>query len=212
MARWVRSGRTLEIGGGTGGLSSFLPDVILTDIQFSTDIDLVADAQALPFKREAFDTIVMFDVLHHIEAPIRFLKCADETLKPGGRIVVVEPYLSPVSRFFYRHFHSEPFDESADPLDEPEHDPLRDPYHANQAIPTLLFGRDRRRLEQVLPALRVEHLERLSFIAFPLSGGYRPWSLIPESLIAPVLTLENFLAPALAPIMAFRMLGVIRKH
>ncbi len=45
---------------------------------------------------------------------------------------------------------------------------------SNQAIPTLLAGRDRRRLESQFPGLHVLHAETLSLFAYPLSGGFRP--------------------------------------
>jgi len=37
------------------------------------------------------------------------------------------------------------------------------------------------------------------------------WSLLPASLVNPLLRLENWLEPFLAPLMAFRLLGVIEK-
>ena len=66
-------------------------------------------------------------------------------LAPGGRIVMCEPYISPMSWPVYRFFHEEPLDLGVDPLalQGSAGDGARDPFDANQAIPTLLFGRER---------------------------------------------------------------------
>src|SRR5688572_22018819 len=84
-------GPTLEIGAGIGKLKERLPDVIASDIQFSPWLSLVADAQNLPFREGTFGNIVMIDVLHHVEFPLRFLHSAGKALRPGGRLVMVEP-------------------------------------------------------------------------------------------------------------------------
>jgi hypothetical protein len=48
--------------------------------------------------------------------------------------------------------------------------------------------------------------------AYPLSGGFKPWSLIPQALVRPVLALEDALLPVLGPVMGFRLLIVIEKQ
>ncbi|MEQ8660031.1 MAG: class I SAM-dependent methyltransferase [Gammaproteobacteria bacterium] len=212
MRAWVPPGPVLEVGGATGGVGAGLDDVVRTDIQRVAGVDVVADAHLLPFADASFNAIVMVDVLHHVEVPLRFLREARRVLRPGGRIVVVEPYLSPLSRLFYRHFHPEPFDEQVDPLQDACPTRGRDPYAANQATPGLLFGAARRRLPAAVPGLAVAHTECLSLLAYPLSGGYRPWSLVPTALVPAVLRLEDRLMPLLGPLAAFRLLGVIERR
>src|SRR6516164_6092142 len=67
-------GVTIELGGGIGQLKSFMPNAILSDIQKSPMIGVVADAQRLPFQSGAISNIVMLDVLHHIEFPTLFFE------------------------------------------------------------------------------------------------------------------------------------------
>lgn len=208
---WTPPGRVLEVGGATGGMASALGEVVRSDIQHSEGVDVVADAHRLPFAADSFDAIVMVDVLHHIEVPLRFLREARRVLRPGGRVVVVEPSLSTLSRVFYRYFHPEPFDEGVDPLADATPTIGRDPYEANQATPGLLFGAARGRLAQAVPGLSVVHVERLSLLAYPLSGGYRPWSLLPAALVPSLLRLEDRLMPWLGRLAAFRLLGVIER-
>ena len=58
----------------------------------------------------------MVDVLHHIESPLRLFAEAARVLRPGGRLIACEPAITPLSGLFYRRFHDEPVDMSADPL------------------------------------------------------------------------------------------------
>ena len=116
IAAWARAGATLELGGGSGNLKDHLVDIETTDIQHAPWLDAVADAQALPFRDEGFANVVMFDVLHHIERPRRFLAEVQRVLTPGGRLIVVEPDITPLSGLFYRLFHPEPVDMGEDPL------------------------------------------------------------------------------------------------
>jgi SAM-dependent methyltransferase len=206
-----RPGRTLEIGGGSGNLKGFAPAVVTTDILFAPWLDAVADAQALPFADASFDNIVLFDVLHHIEQPLRFLTEARRVLRDGGRIIMVEPAITPVSGIFYRNFHPEPVDMKADPLTPPRSEGPRDAFDANQAIPTLLFGRDRQRLAASLPGLGLVERRLIALFSYPLSGGFRPWSLLPAALVKPLLGVERVLEPVLGPLMAFRLIATLER-
>lgn len=214
MAALCKPGRTLEIGGGSGNLKAFAPDVVSTDILFADWLDAMCDAQRLPFADARIDNVVMMDVLHHLERPVRFLEEAARVLRGGGRVVMLEPGITPVSGLFYRFCHPEPVDMSADPMAEGPIDPARDPYDANQAIPTLLFGSGRRRaaFERRFPDLRVATVERLALVAYPLSGGFRPWSLVPAALVGPILALDGALAPLLGRLCGFRLLIVLEKR
>jgi SAM-dependent methyltransferase len=212
VAACADGGRTLEIGGGTGNLKAYLPGILTADIQFAPWLDLVADAHCLPFADRSFRNLVLFDVLHHLERPRLFLEEAARVLEPGGRIVACEPAITPLSYLFYKFLHPEEVRLGDDPLAAGGLSADRDPYDSNQAIPTRLFGRDRRHLEALVPALRAVACVKFSFLAYPLSGGFRPWSALPAALAAPLLKLERAIEPAFGPIAAFRLLGVIERQ
>jgi len=212
MMTSIAPGLTLEVGGGSGNFKSFAPDTVTTDIVSAPWIDVTCDAQRLPFADCTFANVVMVDVLHHIEFPVRALKEFDRVLKPGGRLVMCEPAITPVSWVFYKLLHPEPVDMSADPLQDGTISPDKDPFDSNQAIPTLLTGRDRLRLAQAVPGLALARLERFSFAAYPLSGGFRPWSLIPAFAVEPVLAAEWAMRRLFGPIAAFRLLAEYRKN
>ncbi len=215
IARACVVGPTLEIGGGSGNFKDHAPDVIATDIQAAPWLDAVCDAHALPFATGHFANLVLFDVLHHLARPRLFFGEAARVLAPAGRVVMVEPALSILSRPFYTHLHEEPVDMADDPLrsDPPRR---RDPYAANQAIPTLLFGplwgRHRARFAEACPAFAVRERRLLSLFAYPLTGGFRPWSLIPAAAVPAALRIEDALGPVLGPLCAFRMLVVLERQ
>ncbi|HWV54426.1 class I SAM-dependent methyltransferase [Pseudorhodoplanes sp.] len=211
MAAELTRGRTLEIGGGSGNFKAFAPDTLSSDIVPAPWLDLVCDAQRLPFASGSFDNVVMVDVLHHIEFPVRALREIVDVLRPGGRFIMCEPAITPVSGLFYRNFHPEPVDMTADPLADGKISPDKDPFDSNQAIPTLLTGRDRERLSKAIPELQLQSLGHFSFVAYPLSGGFRPWSLIPLSLAKSLLSIEWKLRKVFGRIAAFRLLAVYEK-
>lgn len=206
-------GRVLDIGGGTAHIKDFRPDIVSTDILSFPGIDVVADAHRLPFPGESFAGVVLLDVLHHLERPIEFLKEASRVLKPGGRLAMIEPAMTTLARRFYHHFHEEPVDMHADPFAPVAVNPDRDPFDANQAIPSLLFATApaRARVEQTIPSLRVTSVEWQSLFAYPMSGGFQKWSLIPSALVAPVLAFEKRIPAAIQKHLAFRMMIVLER-
>lgn len=208
IVAWCHPGPTLEVGSGIGSLKDRLPDVITTDITPEPWLDAAADAQALPFRDHAFTNLVLVDVIHHLEFPRRFLSEAVRVLRPGGRLIMLEPAITPASYVFYRLFHDEPVDMAADPLAEGRPNRRRDPSDANQAIPTLLFGRYRQTFDHLYPRLKLRHLGHLSLIAYPLSGGFRTWSLIPAAAAELCLRVERRVEPSLGRWLGFRLLAV----
>ena len=211
IAAACRSGVTIEIGSGIGNLKQRLGEVVSTDIQPAAWLDCVADAQRLPFAPESAANIVMVDVLHHLEFPLVFFREAARVLRPGGRVVMVEPAITWGSSLFYRLFHHEPVRSSVDVLSEGNPDPRRDPYASNQAIPTLLVSRQRERFHRLVPMLRIARVDWFAFAAYPLSGGFQPWRLVGKRLARHMLRLERVIEPALGRFMGFRMMLVVEK-
>jgi SAM-dependent methyltransferase len=206
------SGKTLEIGSGSGNLKEYMHEVVSTDIVPNSWLDVAADAQSLPFANESFANVVGIDVLHHIERPRRFLAEADRVLQPGGRLILIEPAITPGSWFFYHYVHPEPVVMDTDPLEDGLLDPDRQAFDANQAIPTLLFSRYRDQIEALFPLLKIKMSKHLSLFAYPLSGGFQPWSFIPTFAVNPVLRFENVVAPWLGRWIGFRLFIVVEKE
>jgi hypothetical protein len=126
---------------------------------------------------------------------------------------MVEPGMSMLARHFYDHFHEELVDLSTDPFSEERPQSGSDPWDSNQAIPSLIFARKggRHRFKEAVPLMRVVSAKWISLFAYPLSGGFKRWCLVPARLIQPLIKVEDVLVPVLGPICAFRHFIVIEK-
>ena len=75
----------------------------------------------------------------------------------------------------------------------------------------MLFDTESDHLEKEAPLLKTLHKSFLSLFAYPLSGGFRPWSLVPKGVTPPLLRIEERILPALGMWMAFRMFVVLER-
>lgn len=203
-------GTTLELGSGIGKLREAVPSAVLTDVEPTPWIDEAVDAQQLPYDDASAANIVLVDVLHHLPAPSRFFDEAVRVLRPGGRVVLVEPYCSPISYRLYRAFHHERTDLTVDPFGAGGLS-ASDPLDSNQALPTLLFFRNAGEFAHRWPDLQPIERRRFALLAYPLSGGWRRRGLLPCRLLRATLRAERALA-ALAPALAFRCLVVLERR
>jgi SAM-dependent methyltransferase len=208
------SGPVLDIGGGSAHVKEFRKEILSVDILPFPGIDVVCDAHELPFKDSEFAGIIMLDVLHHLERPVDFLAEAARILRPGGVLAMIEPGMTTLSYPFFRFMHQEPADLGVDPFNPiSQSDRDKDPWHSNQAIPTLLFARERNlaELSRRVPQLRLKKKEWLSFVAYPLSGGFKKWCLMPASMTERVVKLEDRLPEAVRRHAAFRLFTVLER-
>jgi SAM-dependent methyltransferase len=184
-------GTHLEIGSGGGFLKEVLPGVVTSEVRRMGEIDLVASAHALPFGSLSLSGIHLVDVLHHIPRPVLFFAEAARCLRPGGVIVLIEPWNTPWAAFVWRHFHHEPFDPLG-PWELPPGGPLS---AANSALPWILFGRDRARFEATFPELCVLETRAFMPVSYLVSGGVSLRSMAPGLAYAPLRFAEWTLGP-----------------
>ena len=87
----------LEVGSGSGLLKDLMPEVVLSDTVELPWIDRIVNCLDMPFNDEEMGGIIAFDLLHHLSEPHTFLSEAARVLRPGGRILLIEPYITPFS-------------------------------------------------------------------------------------------------------------------
>jgi SAM-dependent methyltransferase len=205
-------GPRVEIGSGPGFARQFIPDLELTDLVGAPWHDRELDAQALTYGDASLGAIVLFDVLHHLPSPRRFFAEAVRVLRPGGRLVMCEPYIGPLSYPAYKLLHLEPLNLRVDPLADQVGSGARDPFDSNQAIPTLLFGRRRAAFEAAFPAFQIQRIEHLSGLSYPASGGFSRRPILPMSSWSVLHRWEAHLPPAIQRWTAFRILVAIERR
>lgn len=182
------AGKVLEIGSGGGFIKDLYPEVVTSDILALPHVDLVFSAEQMPFGEQELSAIWMLNVFHHIPNPHLFLKEAERCLKPGGRVVMIEPANSWLGRFIYKRFHHEPFDENG-PRQIEAGKPLS---HSNQALPYIYFERDLDLFGQLYPGLKILKVKYHTPLSYLFSGGVSRSALLPYSLY-PLLRIKEWL-------------------
>jgi SAM-dependent methyltransferase len=198
----------IEIGAGPGFLKELWPDLISTDVVASPYAERVVDAAAMPFADGEIGTIVLLDVFHHLPAPATFLQEVARTLRRGGRLVMIEPWMGLAGRIFFRYLHHEDCDLRVDPR-APWGGGAKNPMDGNAALPFLYF-RKNGELERMGLPLRIAAREPFAALPWLLSGGFQPYSALPESLIGAMERVDVLLSrlPALT---ATRCLVVVER-
>ena len=152
--------------------------VISLDILSAPWVDVVGDAEALPFADASISGIAMLDVLHHLPSPMSFFNEAKRVLKPGGQIAMIEPAITPLSWFFFNFLHQEDVDMSVDPMADQPPIVADDPFASTRFADASICARSTSEtLCGALPELSITQRRWLSLWAYPLSSGFKRWSL-----------------------------------
>lgn len=206
------NGKFVELGCGCGALSSYFPEVIKTDIYKHDWVDEVVDACSMPYDDEECSNLIAVDMLHHLPYVPDFFDEVKRTLKPGGRLILLEPYISPFSYLIYNFFHHEPVDMSVNPFDVVSitDDESGDP--CNEALPTLIFKQCREQYTKRWPELNIVNIELRDWLVYPLTGGFSKRQWVSGNSVIPMLKIEDFILKLTGKLLAMNMLVVIEKR
>jgi SAM-dependent methyltransferase len=170
-------GKILEIGAGAGFLEDFIQGLIKSDIFYLPFINAVIDGKNMPFGNGSLSAIVATDVLHHIPDARKFLAETNRVLNPSGKIVLIEPWATKWSGFIYRNLHHEAFDPDAVEWVFSSDGPLSS---SNQALPWIIFFRDRQIFAREFPYLTIKKIKTFMPFRYILSGGFSTPALMPS--------------------------------
>jgi len=177
----------IELGSGGGFLPEVDPSIVASDIRPIPGLDLVFDAQHAPFRDASIDAVLAMHVIHHIPRIRLFLAELERVLRPGGALIAVEPYWSPMAKIMYKHMHPEPFNERADRWEFESTGPMM----SNQAMSYLLLERDRAVFEREFPALEIIELGAFDGPSYLLTGGIWKQKLLPDGALARMWDFED---------------------
>lgn len=185
------NGKCLEIGSGGGFIKEVYPQIITSDILALPNVDKVFSAESIPFDDASLNGIMMLNVFHHIPNPHLFLLEAMRTLKPGGKVVMIEPANTALSRFIYKRFHHEPFEEKGTRTIKAGN-PLS---NSNQALPYIYFERDIEQFKKEYPLLKINFIKYHSPFSYIISGGVSRTAMLPFFMYPLVKFFEVLLSP-----------------
>ena len=170
-------GPVLELGAGGGFMRDIVSNLVISELFYCPKIDVVLDGLRLPFVAKSLRAIVLTNVLHHLTQPRLFFAEATRCVQPGGAVVMIEPWVTPWSRFVYSRLHHEPFEPESQSWELPTQGPLSG---ANDALPWIIFSRDRLRFEQEFPHWKIEVIEPMMPFRYLVSGGVSMRGLAPS--------------------------------
>lgn len=202
-------GTILEIGTGPGFLHEFIPGLVTSDILPLRGVSLVFDAHAVPFRNGTLKAIVLIDVLHHLSDCAAFFREAARCVRAGGIVVMIEPWVTALSSLVLGKLHYEPFDPRAEDWKLPRGGPLS---CANQALPWIIFERDRILFESYFRSWKIRSVVLHSPFSYIVSGGLSMRSLAPGAAFPFVRALERLAAPWIGTIAMFATIVLERTH
>jgi SAM-dependent methyltransferase len=201
-------GEVLELGSGAGYFQEHVPGVIRSDVFLCSNANVIADARRLPFREKCLKAIVMTNVFHHIPEVERFLAEAARCLRSGGRILMVEPWVSGWSRLVFSRLHHEPFAPEAQEWKIPDSGPLSS---ANGALPWMVFERDQARFLRDFPQFRILEIRPLMPFRYLVSGGVSMRTLVPPGSYGAWRMFEGALEPWMDKLAMFAYIAIERR-
>ena len=203
--------RVVELGSGIGNIRDVIPDCLRTDLFPNPWIDQVENAYALSFGDCTVSDLILMDVFHHMEYPGTALAEFGRVLRPGGRVIILDPCMSLLGLLIYGARHSEPVGlfRPIAWFAPPAWSGDQAGYYAGQGNATRIFGRGA--FNSRLAGWNTKKIVKLSALAYVASGGYAGPQLYPERALPAVRRIEGLL-DRLPLLFATRMLVVLEKR
>ncbi len=201
--------KKIEIGAGVSFFKKKYPEIIATDVKKAANLDMVVDAQNMPFENNSISAIYGINCFHHFPNPDLFFKELERVLCKKGGCVLIDPYYGFVaSRFYKKIFDSETFDMTQKDW---SNESLGFMNGANQALSYIVFVRDKKIFEKKYPGLELVLQKPLNnYMRYLISGGLNFRALLP-AFFSPVIKFFEFIFTPLNSVFALHHIIVIRK-
>lgn len=205
----ISKGARVEIGAGVSFFKKSFPEILSTDIKNANHLDLVVDAQQMPFEDKSIRAIYGINCFHHLPDPDKFFKELVRVLDNAGGCVLIEPFYGfAASRFYKKLFDSETFD-PAQKFWKNETQGFM--VGANQALSYIVFKRDKILFEKLYPNLEIVLQKPLNnYLRYLFSGGLNFRQVLP-AFFSPFIFLIELLLYPINSVFALHQVIVIRK-
>ena len=187
----IPPGKIVEIGSGGGFIKHLIPKAVTSDIMTLPNCDLTFSAESMSFKNNSMAAFVMLNVFHNIKNPKKALSEFQRCLKKGGKVIMIEPFNSFLSRFVFQNFHNETFDPNGKWVIK-EKGNLSG---ANGALPWIIFDRDFAKYQKQFPGLRLISIKPHTPLSYLFSGGFSLPQILPSFLYQSIIKLEKMISP-----------------
>ena len=204
----VVPGAVIELGSGGGFIQEIIPQALTSDIHPTPGISMTLDATVMPFRSQSLKAILMVDVLHHLPRVSDFFSEASRCLTSGGVIAMIEPWNTLFSRLFYRYLHHEPFEPQAAGWHFTPGKPMSS---SNQALPWILFSRDRLKFQATFPEWELSLIGLHTPLRYLLSGGVSCRGLVPAFTFDLWRAVEEKLTACMRYLAMFATIKLVRK-
>jgi SAM-dependent methyltransferase len=208
LSELPRGARVLEVGAGPGFLAEHArrarPDLrwLSSDLLPTPWNDVAANALRLPVRASSVDAVVGLDFIHHLAHPADFFRETARVLVPGGRVVAVEPWITPLSYPVYRFLHHELCRVGLDPWDAFPGGTSKDAFDGDSALVSALARRTPAARWREF-GLEPPQVRTMNAFAYLMSFGFKRGSLLPASGVPAMLWLDQATG-ALAPGLGLR--------
>ena len=163
-------GINIELGCGASFIDQINKSIKKTDVFLNSNTDFKLDAMDIgKIFENKISNLILVNVFHHISDPELFLKSAEKSLLPGGRIIMIEPSNNYWSRLVYKLIGHEPFDTRQIEWKFESKDPLLD---SNQALSWIIFERDYEKFKNLFPKFSLIQKKNMMPFSYLLSGGH----------------------------------------
>lgn len=96
-------GTVVDVGGRKSKYKGFfripaekIKEIITVNIEKNVGADIIASAEKIPLPDNSADTVMMTEILEHLQNPKEAIKEAARLLKPGGYMIISTPFLYPI--------------------------------------------------------------------------------------------------------------------